>query len=84
MLVAVAFAGLAGCGQGEGASACAGPVLTAPEGRAGATVAQLMAHSAAMGMTPQEAETLIYLEGLNPQATLKPGETVCLDGKPDA
>ena len=74
---------LAGCGQGGEDEACKGPVLTASEGTAGASIAQLMAHSTAMGMTQQEAETLIYLEGLNPQATLKPGESICLDGTPD-
>lgn len=40
-----------------------------------------MAHSAAMGMTQQEAETLLYLEGISPNDKLAPGESVCIDGK---
>ena len=42
-----------------------------------------MAHASAMGMNQQDAETLIYLERIAPQATLQPGERICLDGKPD-
>jgi hypothetical protein len=41
-----------------------------------------MAHAAAMGMTQEEAETLIYLEGLSPSATLNAGESLCLDDRP--
>ncbi len=44
---------------------------------------QLMAHASAMGLNQQDAETLIYLEGISPQATLEPGRIICLDGKPD-
>ena len=58
-------------------------MITVPQNGSGFTVPQLMAHASAMGMSQQEAETLIYLEGISPQATLQPGETVCLDGKPD-
>ena len=62
-------------------SDCEGTVLTVPSG--GATIPQLMAHATAMGMTQREAETLIYLEGLNPQVTVEGGSTICLDGRPD-
>lgn len=66
--------------------ACGGLLLSAPaEGQVGSgsfTVAQLMAHSAAMGMTQQEAETLLYLEGISPNRRLEPGEVICVDGKP--
>jgi hypothetical protein len=40
-----------------------------------------MAHSAAMGMSQEEAETLLFLEGISPNDKLAPGESVCLDGK---
>ena len=73
---------LAACTQGGGA-ACGGTSITVPQDGGGFTVPQLMAHATAMGMNQQEAETLIYLEGISPQATLQPGETICLDGKPD-
>lgn len=73
------------CSEGED-STCAGFLLSAPEGEntgpGSLSVAQLMAHSAAMGMTQQEAETLLYLEGISPSQTLAPGETLCVDGKP--
>lgn len=78
---------LAACspaGDGE-ESACTGIALSAPEGEAGTgsfTISELMAHSAAMGMTQQEAETLLYLEGISPAERLVPGETLCIDGNP--
>ena len=72
-----------GSGGGDRASGCAGTLITVPENGSGFTVPQLMAHASAMGMNQQEAETLIYLEGIAPQATLQPGERICLDGKPD-
>ncbi|WP_375290293.1 hypothetical protein [Qipengyuania sp.] len=78
--------GLLGCAQGGGGgSGCAGTVITVPAGSngQGATVPQLMAHASAMGLNQQDAETLIYLEGISPQATLEPGRIICLDGKPD-
>lgn len=75
LLVAACTAG------GAASSECEGTFLTVPPGGAGIT--QLMAHATAMGMTQREAETLIYLEGLNPQATLEAGATICLDGQPD-
>ena len=75
----------AACSEGED-STCAGFLLSAPKaenaGPGSFSVAQLMAHSAAMGMTQQEAETLLYLEGIFPSHTLAPGETLCVDGKP--
>lgn len=64
--------------------ACGGVLLSAPEdGASSFTVAQLMAQSAGMGMTRQEAETLLYLEGISPGSRLEPGESRCLDGRPD-
>ena len=82
LCIVVALAASAACAP-TGDAGCAGTPITVPEDGAGFTVPQLMAHAAAMGMTQQEAETLIYLEGISPQATLAPGETICLDGKPD-
>ena len=79
----VALSLLGGCTQ-VGDAGCTGTLITVPEKGAGFTVPQLMAHAASMGMTQREAETLIYLEGIGPQATLQPGETICLDGKPDS
>lgn len=70
---------------GDEESACAGILLAAPEGgdsdSGSFTVAELMAHSAAMGMTQREAGTLLYLEGISPNERLEPGETLCVDGK---
>lgn len=74
---------LGACNQ-AGEAGCTGTLITVPPNGAGFTVPQLMAHAASMGMSQQEAETLIYLEGIGPQATLQPGETICLDGKPDS
>ena len=65
---------------------CNGILLTAPESkndRGSFTVAELMAHSSAMGMTQRDAETLIYLEGLATSSTLRDGQALCVDGKPD-
>ena len=70
-----------GCGN-SGSDKCSGALIEVPEGQ-GFTVPQLMANAAAMGMTQEEAETLIYLEGLSPSATLNAGESLCLDGRPD-
>lgn len=85
ILGALIAVGLSGCDQ-EVSQTCSGTLIEVPEGGDGSgfTVPQLMAHASAMGMTQQEAETLIYLEGLSPQATLKAGERICLDGRPDA
>lgn len=70
-----------GCSN-SGSDKCPGTLIEVPEGQ-GFTIPQLMAHAAAMGMTQEEAETLIYLEGLSPNATLDAGESLCLDGRPD-
>lgn len=70
-----------GCSN-SGSEICSGTLIKVPEGQ-GFTVPQLMAHAAAMGMTQEEAETLIYLEGLSPNATLSAGQSLCLDGRPD-
>lgn len=68
-------------------SACTGILLSASEDReAGSgsfTISELMAHSAAMGMTQEEAQTLLYLEGISPSHRLAPGETLCVDGEPE-
>ena len=83
VFVVLAVVGLTACAVEGEEEACGGMLITAPADGAGSfTVAQLMAHSAAMGMTQQEAETLIYLEGLSPTTRLEPGESRCLDGKP--
>ena len=82
VLIAVLTACTPHADEGGGA-VCGGTLITVPQNGSGFTVPQLMAHASAMGMSQQEAETLIYLEGITPQATLQPGETVCLDGKPD-
>ena len=84
--VAVLIAVLAACtphADEGGGAICGGTLITVPQNGSGFTVPQLMSHASAMGMSQQDAETLIYLEGISPQATLQPGETVCLDGKPD-
>lgn len=67
---------LTGCssdGAGDQA-ACSGILLSAPDnaeaGSASFTITELMAHSAAMGMTQQEVETLLYLEGISPNDSL--------------
>ena len=76
---------LTACSQTGGGATCAGTLLTVPAGSngQGATVPQLLAHASAMGLSQKDAETLIYLEGISPQATLRSGQTICLDGKPD-
>ncbi|WP_417594512.1 hypothetical protein [Parasphingorhabdus sp.] len=43
------------------------------------TINELMAHSAALGMTQEEAETLLYLKGISPHHKLAPGETLCIE-----
>ncbi|MDG6078996.1 hypothetical protein E3U23_07300 [Erythrobacter litoralis] len=72
---------LAGCSVNEATADCNGTVLTVPA--EGASLPQVMAHATAMGMDRQEAETLLYLEGITPQASLEPGRTICLEGQPD-
>lgn len=83
----LAYLLVAACSAGEnGSETCGGFILSAPEGErigiSSLSVAELMAHSAAMGMTQQEAETLLYLEGISPSDRLEPGESICVDGKP--
>lgn len=63
-------------------SSCSGFTITGSETKDTFTAQELMAHSAAMGMTQEEAETLIYLEGISPATRIEPGETICIDGKP--
>ena len=63
-------------------SSCSGFAVTGTETKNAFTVRELMAYSAAMGMTQLEAETLIYLEGISPSTRIEPGETLCIDGKP--
>ena len=83
LCVTALLAIIAACSASDEAT-CGGTLITVPEtGGEGFTISQLMAQAAAMGMTEQEAQTLIYLEGLSPQATLQPGDTICLDGQPD-
>lgn len=82
LFVVLAVVGLTACAVEGEEETCGGILLTAPaDGSGSFTVSELMAHSAAMGMTQQEAETLIYLEGLSPGTRLEPGESRCLDGK---
>jgi hypothetical protein len=79
--LALAIVALSGCAPADEPQ-CSGTLITAPATGAMGT-SQLMAHAAAMGMTQSEAQTLLYLEGISPQATLQPGESLCLDGTPD-
>ena len=87
MLALATALGVAGCTGpgGGGGKQCHGTLLTVPRGADGKgfTIPQLMTHASVMGLSQKDAETLIYLEGISPEATLKPGETICLDGKPD-
>ncbi len=80
MLAATALA-LAGCGRGS--DTCSGFAITGTSTQSSFTIPELMAHASAMGMTQAEAETLIYLEGITPNTRLEPGETLCIDGRPD-
>lgn len=80
MLTAIGLT-LAGCG-GDG-DTCSGFTVTGSATQSSFTVPELMAHASAMGMTQAEAETLIYLEGISPNTRLEPGETLCIDGRPD-
>lgn len=61
---------------------CSGFEINSPQDTT-FTVPQLMAHAAAMGMTQQEAETLIYLEGITSVTSVEGGSSLCIDGKPD-
>ncbi|MBC2778136.1 hypothetical protein [Parasphingopyxis marina] len=78
---------LSGCAASDGEPVdeadCAGIFLTGPEigdeRPQSYTIHELMAYSAAMGMTQEEAETLLYLKGLSPSHRLAPGETLCIE-----
>lgn len=72
---------LASCSAQD--SECAGFEVASASGDTTFTVPELMAHATAMGMTQQEAETLIYLEGITSTTTVKSGKALCIDGKPD-
>lgn len=61
---------------------CSGFTVTGTARQTSYSVTQLMAHATAMGMTQQEAETLIYLEGISVTTRIEPGETICIDGRP--
>lgn len=74
------FTVLTACAEED--PSCSGFAVTGTETKNAFTVQELMAYSAAMGMTQQEAETLIYLEGISPSTRIEPGETICIDGKP--
>ena len=62
---------------------CTGILITGPEigdtDSQSFTINELMAHSAAMGMTQEEADTLLYLKGISPSHRLAPGETLCIE-----
>lgn len=66
----------------DGTESCAGFTVTGTATQSSYSVPQLMAQAKAMGMTQQEAETLIYLEGISASTRIEPGETICIDGKP--
>ena len=66
----------------EPAGSCSGFMVTSPTGDTAFTVPELMAHATALGMTQEEAETLIYLEGITSSATVESGGTLCIDGRP--
>lgn len=77
---------LFGCGSPEVAERdrCDGFLLRAAGGDRSVTPAVLVAHAAAMGMTQQETETLLYLEGISTTVVLREGQSICIDGRPDA
>lgn len=70
---------VAACTAGD--KSCSGFEISSPR-ETSFTVPQLMAHATAMGMTQQEAETLIYLEGITSTTTVEGGGSLCIDGKP--
>lgn len=79
--VLATFVLFSGCDAGG--EACSGFTITGTSTQTSFSVSELMAHATAMGMTQQEAETLIYLEGITPNTRIEPGETICIDGKSD-
>ena len=76
---------LLGCGssEGQGSEECGGFILRAMGEDRSFTPADLVAHAAAMGMTQQETETLLYLEGVSTTVVLREGQSICIDGRPD-
>lgn len=70
---------LAGCA--ESGQECSGFTISSSTGNS-FTVPDLMSHATAMGMSQQEAETLIYLEGIDTSTTVERGKSLCTDGKP--
>ena len=70
-------------GCDAGGDACSGFIITGSSTQTSFSVPELMSHATAMGMTQQEAETLIYLEGITPYTRIEPGKTICIDGKAD-
>ena len=76
---------LLGCGSSGNPEqeSCAGFILQATEGDRSFSAADLVAYAAAMGMTQQETETLLYLEGVSSTVVLRDGQSICIDGKPD-
>lgn len=61
---------------------CSGFEVEPMDGDGSFTVPELMAHATSMGMSQQEAETLIYLEGITPTAPLDADGPLCIDGRP--
>lgn len=80
-LLAPVMALIVSCSQDGGA--CSGFTVTGTAEQSTFTIPRLMAHAAAMGLSQEEAEALIYLEGISPDTRIAPGETVCIDGTPD-
>jgi len=80
LAIAVSVLTLAGCTQSE--PDCSGFVIAPAGEKTTFTVPELMAHAQAMGMTQQEAETLIYLEGISSTADVETGSPICIDGRP--
>lgn len=81
-LILIPFLALLVASCAEAGGACSGFEVTSADGDTSFTVSQLMTHAAAMGMTQQEAETLIYLEGITSSADIKAGDSLCIDGIP--
>jgi hypothetical protein len=69
---------LFGCGSSDVTKQedCGRFALRAAGGDRSFTAADLVAHAAAMGMTQQETETLLYLEGVSPKR-----QSICIDAK---
>ena len=85
VLLVCCLSALIACGSSvsPAASECGGFVLEATGGDRSFTPADLVAHASAMGMTQQETETLLYLEGISNTVVLREGQSICIDGRPD-